>query len=142
VEEVLTLAEAADRLAISSRTARRWIHAGVLAAELRPGRHGPEYEVPLAAVAALRERRLNGAGHPALLPETRAGEPVQEALSRTWREVTLMQQELWRTCQELAEAREEMQRLRAELAATRRAIRGRHEASRRRSDGRDAERAS
>jgi excisionase family DNA binding protein len=44
--EWLSLDEVAQRLGVSSRTARRWIREGKIHAELRPGPTGPEYHVP------------------------------------------------------------------------------------------------
>ena len=56
----LTIHAAARRLGISVRTARRWIKAGMLPAELRESRHGPAYAIPLAGVAAIIAQRGTG----------------------------------------------------------------------------------
>lgn len=56
--EWFTLAQAAKHLGVSSRTLRRWIHAGKLQAELRPGPYGQQYVVPgeqLGAVQLVRD---------------------------------------------------------------------------------------
>jgi excisionase family DNA binding protein len=119
MSETVTLAEAAKQLRISTRTARRWIRAGALPAELGPGRNGPRYLVPVAAVEELREERAARA--PA--PDVAGAEPSGEALREAWRELTRTQQELWRASRDLARVADEMRRLREELAETRRAIR-------------------
>jgi excisionase family DNA binding protein len=51
--EWLTLEQAAKHLGVSSRTLRRWIHAGKLHAELRPGPYGQQYVVPLEQLGAV-----------------------------------------------------------------------------------------
>lgn len=56
--EWLTLEQAAKHLGVSSRTLRRWIHAGKLQAELRPGPYGQQYVVlegQLGAVQLVRD---------------------------------------------------------------------------------------
>lgn len=50
--ETITLTEAATRLGISTKTARRWVKVGRLAATLEPGEHGPEYRVAVEALTA------------------------------------------------------------------------------------------
>src|SRR5579884_33614 len=55
-DDCLSIAEAAALLAMSTRTVRRWIHDGKLAAELRSGPHGPQYCIPRAAVETVRPR--------------------------------------------------------------------------------------
>jgi excisionase family DNA binding protein len=51
MEDWLTLEGAARHLGVSTRTLRRWIKAGKLEAELRPGPYGRQYLVPLSSVA-------------------------------------------------------------------------------------------
>jgi excisionase family DNA binding protein len=52
----LTLKDAATRLGISPRTARRWVKEGRLQAELRPGPYGETYYVAAVALdQAVRE---------------------------------------------------------------------------------------
>lgn len=46
----LTITEAAERLEVSPRTVRRWIHDGKLEAAKVPGPYGPEWRIPAAAV--------------------------------------------------------------------------------------------
>ena len=119
----MNLGEAAARLGISVRTARRWIHAGLLTAELEPGRYGPQYRVPIVAVQSLQTERV--ASRPATVEtagDAGARPVLRQEMTRAWQELTQIQQELWQTCQELAAARSEMQHLRRELAATRQAI--------------------
>jgi hypothetical protein len=41
-------------LGVSTRTLRRWIHAGKLQAELRPGPYGQQYLVPLKQLGAVQ----------------------------------------------------------------------------------------
>lgn len=53
-DEWLTLDRAARHLGVSTRTLRRWIHAGKLQAELRPGPYGQQYLVPLKHLAAVQ----------------------------------------------------------------------------------------
>lgn len=50
--ETITLAEAATHLGISTKTARRWVKVGRLAATLHPGEHGPEYRVAIETLTA------------------------------------------------------------------------------------------
>jgi excisionase family DNA binding protein len=45
---------AAKHLGVSTRTLRRWIHAGKLQAELRPGPYGQQYVVPLKQLGAVQ----------------------------------------------------------------------------------------
>ncbi|MBV9281171.1 MAG: helix-turn-helix domain-containing protein [Chloroflexi bacterium] len=57
-DEWFTLDKAAKHLGVSTRTLRRWIHAGKLKAELRPGPYGQQYLVPskqLGAVQLVRD---------------------------------------------------------------------------------------
>lgn len=56
-ERVYTLREAADRLGLSTRQARRYVLDGRLPATLRPGPHGTEYVIAGGAVDALAESR-------------------------------------------------------------------------------------
>lgn len=51
MEDWLTLERAARHLGVSTRTLRRWIKAGKLEAELRPGPYGQQYLVPRSSVA-------------------------------------------------------------------------------------------
>jgi excisionase family DNA binding protein len=51
MEDWLTLEGAARHLGVSTRTLRRWIKAGKLEAELRPGPYGHQYLVPTSSVA-------------------------------------------------------------------------------------------
>jgi excisionase family DNA binding protein len=118
--EVVTLAEAARQLRVSTRTARRWVKAGSLPAALGPGTNGPQYFVPAEAVEERRAVKQRAARP--LLPAA-IEEAPPDATGAAWRELTRAQQELWRTCQELSRVTEEMRRLREELAETRRAIR-------------------
>jgi excisionase family DNA binding protein len=53
-DEWFTLDKAAKHLGVSTRTLRRWIHAGKLQAELRPGPYGQQYLVPLKQLGAVR----------------------------------------------------------------------------------------
>lgn len=53
-DEWFTLDTAAKHLGVSTRTLRRWIHAGKLQAELRPGPYGQQYLVPLTQLGAVR----------------------------------------------------------------------------------------
>jgi excisionase family DNA binding protein len=53
----LNITEAAAYLGVSTKTIRRWIHAGTVRAELRPGRTRPQYVVPLADLDARRPER-------------------------------------------------------------------------------------
>jgi excisionase family DNA binding protein len=46
-DEWFTLDKPAKHLGVSTRTLRRWIHAGKLQAELRPGPYGQQYLMPL-----------------------------------------------------------------------------------------------
>lgn len=48
-EDWLSLVDAAKRLGVSPRTARRWVKEGRLPAELRPGPYGQTYYVPASA---------------------------------------------------------------------------------------------
>jgi excisionase family DNA binding protein len=54
--EWYSLNDAAELLGVSQRTVRRWVHAGTLAAELRPGRNGPQYFIDGADLAAVERR--------------------------------------------------------------------------------------
>jgi excisionase family DNA binding protein len=53
-DEWFTLDKAAKHLGVSTRTLRRWIHAGKLEAELRPGPYGQQYLVPLKQLGAVQ----------------------------------------------------------------------------------------
>jgi len=53
MHEWLTLEGAARHLGVSPRTLRRWIHAGKLHAELRPGPYGQQYLVPMGQLDAI-----------------------------------------------------------------------------------------
>jgi excisionase family DNA binding protein len=53
-DEWFTLDKAAKHLGVSTRTLRRWIHAGKLQAELRPGPYGQQYLVPLKQLGAVQ----------------------------------------------------------------------------------------
>lgn len=53
-DEWFTLERAAKHLGVSTRTLRRWIHAGKLQAELRPGPYGEQYVVPLKQLGAVQ----------------------------------------------------------------------------------------
>jgi excisionase family DNA binding protein len=53
-DEWFTLDKAARHLGVSTRTLRRWIHAGKLQAELRPGPYGQQYLVPLKQLGAVQ----------------------------------------------------------------------------------------
>ncbi|HEX6508230.1 MAG TPA: helix-turn-helix domain-containing protein [Chloroflexota bacterium] len=53
-DEWFTLDTAAKHLGVSTRTLRRWIHAGKLQAELRPGPYGQQYLVPLKQLDAVQ----------------------------------------------------------------------------------------
>jgi excisionase family DNA binding protein len=67
-DEWFTLDKAAKHLGVSTRTLRRWIHAGKLQAELRPGPYGQQYLVPLkqlGAVEFVREVEHVRRGHEA-----------------------------------------------------------------------------
>lgn len=52
-DEWFSLDRASAHLGVSTRTLRRWIHAGKLQAELRPGPYGQQYLVPLQQLAAV-----------------------------------------------------------------------------------------
>src|SRR5215210_450508 len=81
VEEHLSLAEAAERLGISERTARRWIKSGKLRA-YKPGR---DYWIPESALAELVEEsevhpKASASSQPnfnGLLEEERRGASLQ-----------------------------------------------------------------
>ncbi len=79
--ESMTLREAADRAGLSVTTLRRYIRAGRLRAEKRPGRYGPEYFV---SDGDLTEARIHGAPRFETVPEPlqRITRP-QAPLSRT-----------------------------------------------------------
>src|SRR5947209_1081625 len=51
MDDWLTIERAARHLGVSKRTLRRWIKAGKLEAELRPGPYGHQYLVPRSSVA-------------------------------------------------------------------------------------------
>jgi excisionase family DNA binding protein len=51
MDDWLTLERAARHLGVSTRTLRRWIKAGKLEAELRPGPYGQQYLVPRSSMA-------------------------------------------------------------------------------------------
>lgn len=53
-DEWFSLDKAAKHLGVSTRTLRRWIHAGKLQAELRPGPYGQQYVVPLKQLGAVQ----------------------------------------------------------------------------------------
>jgi excisionase family DNA binding protein len=53
-DEWFSLDTAAKHLGVSTRTLRRWIHAGKLDAELRPGPYGQQYLVPLKQLGAVQ----------------------------------------------------------------------------------------
>ena len=53
-DEWFSLDKAATHLGVSTRTLRRWIHAGKLQAELRPGPYGQQYVVPLKQLGAVQ----------------------------------------------------------------------------------------
>jgi excisionase family DNA binding protein len=53
----LNITEAAAYLGVSTKTIRRWIHAGAVNFELRPGRTRPQYFIPLADLDARRPNR-------------------------------------------------------------------------------------
>lgn len=53
-DEWFTLDKAAKHVGVSTRTLRRWIHAGKLQAELRPGPYGQQYLVPLKQLGAVQ----------------------------------------------------------------------------------------
>jgi excisionase family DNA binding protein len=53
-DEWFTLDKAAKHLGVSTRTLRRWIHAGKLQTELRPGPYGQQYLVPLKQLGAVQ----------------------------------------------------------------------------------------
>jgi excisionase family DNA binding protein len=53
-DEWFTLDKAAKHLGVSTRTLRRWIHAGKLQAELRPGPYGQQYLVPLKRLGEIQ----------------------------------------------------------------------------------------
>jgi excisionase family DNA binding protein len=53
-DDWFTLDTAARHLGVSTRTLRRWIHAGKLHAELRPGPYGQQYVVPLKQLGAVQ----------------------------------------------------------------------------------------
>jgi MerR family copper efflux transcriptional regulator len=50
-DDWFTIERAAKHLGVSTRTLRRWIKAGKLEAELRPGPYGHQYLVPQSSVA-------------------------------------------------------------------------------------------
>jgi excisionase family DNA binding protein len=52
-DEWFTLDKAARHLGVSTRTLRRWIHAGKLQAEMRPGPYGQQYLVPVKQLGAV-----------------------------------------------------------------------------------------
>jgi excisionase family DNA binding protein len=54
MDEWFTLDKAATHLGVSTRTLRRWIHAGKLQAELRPGPYGQQYLVPLKQLGVVQ----------------------------------------------------------------------------------------
>jgi excisionase family DNA binding protein len=56
-DEWFSLDKAATHLGVSTRTLRRWIHAGKLQAELRPGPYGQQYLVPLKQLGAVQLMR-------------------------------------------------------------------------------------
>jgi len=52
--DFVNIAEAADMLAVNTRTVRRWLKAGTLAGAVRlPGRGGGEWRIPREAVDRL-----------------------------------------------------------------------------------------
>lgn len=53
----LNITDAAAYLGVSTKTIRRWIHAGVVRSEMRPGRTRPQYVVPLGDLDARRPER-------------------------------------------------------------------------------------
>ncbi|MGH2443394.1 MAG: helix-turn-helix domain-containing protein [Chloroflexota bacterium] len=53
-DEWFSLDKAAKHFGVSTRTLRRWIHAGKLQAELRPGPYGQQYVVPLKQLGAVQ----------------------------------------------------------------------------------------
>ena len=58
----LTLRGAADRTGLSITTLRRYIRSGRLAAEMSPGRYGPEYYVSIEALGNAGLSTSNGSG--------------------------------------------------------------------------------
>ena len=95
--EWLTLERAAKHLGVSVRTLRRWIHAGKLQAELRPGPYGQQYLVPrtqLDAIQVVRdveraERQAERDALPRVLDEylSRRDDALAQALDALGREL-------------------------------------------------------
>ncbi|HET9015787.1 MAG TPA: helix-turn-helix domain-containing protein [Thermomicrobiaceae bacterium] len=141
--EWLSLADSADELDVSPRTIRRWVRAGRLPAELRPGSHGPQYFLPREAVRELLSTR-SVEQPPHRVEVDRVVEVVAEyldarerdyqeqqrllqqdlgtvrlQLEQAYAELKLAQQALWQQCQDLAAAQRRMQSLGDTLASTR-----------------------
>ena len=122
VYEWFTLEQAAKHLGVSTRTLRRWIRAGKLQAELRPGPYGHQYLVPLKGLDAVQVVRD---------VERAERQAEREAVPRVVEEYLARREEpLVRVVEALAgELREAMQRLEkrqeallAELAGLRREL--------------------
>ena len=102
MDDHIDIHAASQRLGISTRTARRWIKDGTLPAELRPGRYGPTYWLPVAAIDAINAQR------PA--PRDEGLAPVDvAALHRTLNDIREVALALW----------EEVRRTRQDVAALR-----------------------
>ena len=98
MDDHIDIHDAARRLGISVRTARRWIKAGALPAQLRGGRHGLTYAIPLAAVAATIAQR------PASEPPT-GSDDFQQVVDDLRRAVAALRSETQQMREDLAALR-------------------------------------
>lgn len=108
----MTIAQAAERLGVSTKTVRRWIKAGRLPAELVDGPYGPEYRVPATAVQT-------AAQVVDVVRVERANDPRTLALAI----VQALEQRDAALRQELERLRAEVERARQEAAAAADALR-------------------
>jgi excisionase family DNA binding protein len=88
----MSVTEAAQALRVSTRTVRRWLKAGTLQAELRPGPRGRQYAIPAAQVRTLNEERQQ----PALQPDVPTGfsRELDLRLAEIWRELVWIRHEI------------------------------------------------
>lgn len=128
--EWLTLAEAARVLGIAPRTARRWLHAGRLSGELRPGPHGPQYYLPIDEVQAVREEILAATEQAPMLDPPGIAQlrlVVEEIVSKPLNELRAdlnhargeVRQDLGQLRRDLSAIRADLARLTAEVARLR-----------------------
>jgi excisionase family DNA binding protein len=111
--ETITITEAAARLGISTKTARRWVKTGRLAATLEPGEHGPEYRVAVGALTAAQ------VVEPAPQPQRVAGVATadQAALLRALDSLPSLLATLESMASDLQAARREIAELREQVIA-------------------------